>query len=227
MSATQQNAAKVAGFLYLFTMATSVLAFYTRSVLVVPGNAAQTATNITASERLFRIGIVSDVITFAGVVALVWGLYVALEPINRAVALLAAFWRLVESAVHAVTILNAFIALRLLSGVEYLDAVDTAELQAFARVSMSTYGAGLNLGFVFLGLGSTVFSYLWLKSRYVPRALAMLGILASLTLLILTLAIMLFPDLGGVLGLAYMMPMGVYEVGLGLWLLIKGLKISS
>ena len=35
---------------------------------------------------------------------------------------------------------------------------------------------------------------------------------------------MIFPRLYAVLGMSYMMPMGLYEVGLGLWLLIKGIR---
>jgi hypothetical protein len=76
---------------------------------------------------------------------------------------------------------------------------------------------------VFLGLGSTVFAFLWLKSHYIPKALAALGIVSSLVLAIVTLAIMVFPSLGA-LGLSYMMPLGIYEVGLGFWLLIKGIQ---
>jgi hypothetical protein len=84
----------------------------------------------------------------------------------------------------------------------------------------------MNVGFILLGLGSTVFAYLLLKSRYVPKALAAWGIFSSLLLAVGTLAIMVFPGLGAV-GLAYMMPMGIYEVGPGLWLLIKGIRAPS
>ncbi len=73
-------------------------------------------------------------------------------------------------------------------------------------------------------MGSTVFSYLWLKSRYIPRALAILGIFSSLLLGIMSLVTMVFPTVWDRVGMLYMMPMGLYEVGLGLWLLVKGLK---
>ena len=81
----------------------------------------------------------------------------------------------------------------------------------------------MTVGFVLLGLGSAVYAYLLLKSRYVPKALAVLGIFSSLLLSLGTLAIMVFPGLGA-MGMSYMMPMGLYEVGLGFWLLIKGLQ---
>jgi hypothetical protein len=76
---------------------------------------------------------------------------------------------------------------------------------------------------VFLGLGSTVFSYLWLKSRYVPRVIAGWGIFASLVLAFGTIAVMLFPRLSA-MGMAHMAPMFFYEVGLGLWLVVKGIR---
>jgi hypothetical protein len=186
-----------------------------------------TAANITASETLYRLSVVIDLLWFGGVVVLSWALYVVLAGVDRNLALLGAFLRLVENAILAVITLNGFVALRLLSNSEYLRAVDTDHLQALARVFLSIYASGLNLGFVFLRLGSVVFSYLWFVSQYVPRPLAAWGIFASTVLTLLTLAIMVFPDLGGVLGLAYMMPMGLYEVGLGAWLLVRGLNARS
>ena len=184
----QHTAAKVAGFLYLFLMVTGIFAeFYARGPLIVPGDAVQTARNIVASERLFRVGIVSDLITFAGDVALLWALYVVLRPINRNLALLAAFWRLGECSILAVILLNEFAALALLSGADYLRAVDTQQLQALVYTLLRVYGAGFQIGFVFLGLGSAVFSYLWLKSRYIPRALAAWGIFSSAVMAIVTI----------------------------------------
>ena len=183
----QHTAAKVAGFLYLFTNATAIFAFYARGSLIVGGDAVQTARNIAASERLFRIGIVTELITVVGVIILVVALYAVLKPINRNVALLAAFWRLAENFILAVILLNEFAALALLSGADYLRAVDTQQLQALVYTLLRVYGAGFQIGFVFLGLGSAVFSYLWLKSRYIPRALAAWGIFSSAVMAIVTI----------------------------------------
>ena len=221
----QRTAAKIVGFLYLFTMATSIVGFSLRGPLLVLGDSAQTARSIAASERLYRISIVSDLLTLAGVLILIWALYVVLKPINRNVALLAAFFRLVENSIVAVSTLSAFAVLALLSGGDYLRAFDANQLKALVyTIAVRVHGAGFNIGFVFLGLGSTVFAYLWLKSRYIPKALAALGIVSSLVLTIVTLAIMMFPRLEA-LGLSYTMPLGIYEVGLGLWLLVRGIRV--
>ncbi len=221
----QHRAARVVGVLYLLTMATGVFGLlYARGRLIVGDDAVQTAANIVASERLYRLAIVSDLVTLAGVTVLVWALYVALKPINRNLALLAALLRLIGTAVAAASVASALVALQLLSGTAFLRAFDTQQLQVLARVFISGQRFGSQVDFVFLGLGSTVFSCLWFQSRYIPRALSALGILGSLMLAIGGLAILLFPILEDVLTIAYMMPLGVFEVILGLWLLFKGVR---
>jgi Domain of unknown function (DUF4386) len=224
---SQRKAARVVGFTYLFAMVTAIFGFYVRGHLIVPGNAAETAHNIIASERLFRIGIASDLITFVTDIVLITALYVVLKPVNRNLALLSAFWRLMETAVLVVVTLNGFDVLRVLSGADYLGVFEADRLQALARLSLGAYGAGYNVGFVFLGLGSAVFGYLWFKSNYIPRALAALGVVGSLLLAAGSFAIIIFPNLGKILSLAYMMPLGVFEVTMGFWLLLKGLRPSG
>jgi hypothetical protein len=221
----QQTAAKLVGALYLIQMALAVFGeVFVRGRLIVPRDAVQTAANIRASETLFRLGLAGDLLIYTSLIVLIWGLYVILKPINRDGALLGAFFRIAEQAILATTTLTAFIALRLLGGAAYLQGADPTQLQVLARVFLSIYGLGLSVGFVFLGLGSAAFSYVWLKSGYIPRALAWLGIVASLLLTLMSLVTIVFPRVYEVLGMSYMLPMGLYEVGLGLWLLIKGLK---
>ena len=213
---------------YPIQMALAVFGeMFARGRLVVPRDAAQTAANIRGSETLFRLGIAGDLLIYTSLIVLIWGLYVILKPVNRDGALLGAFFRIAEQAILATTTLTAFIALRLLGSAEYLRGVDPTQLEVLARVFVSIYGLGLSVGFVFLGLGSAVFSYVWLKSGYIPRALALLGIGASLLLSVMSLVTIVFPRVYEMIGMSYMLPMGLYEVGLGFWLLIKGLKAPA
>ena len=221
----QRVAAKLVGSLYVIQMAMAVFAdSYVRGALIVRDDAVQTAKNIAAHEVLFRVSIVTDLLIYAGVIALVWGLYVILQPISRTLALLAVFWRLVENAVLATTTLTAFVALKLLGGADYVQPIGTEQAQSLARVFLAVYGSGLSVGFVFLGFGSALFSYVWFKSGYIPRLLAGWGIFASLVLSVVTLFTMIYPGLWDVLGITYMLPMGLYEVGLGVWLIVRGLR---
>jgi tetrahydromethanopterin S-methyltransferase subunit F len=118
---SQRTAARVAGFTCLFTMAIVIFSnFAIQERLIVAGNAAETARNILAHERLFRFGIACGLIYCVGLVVLLTALYVILKPVNRGLAVLAAFWRLVYALMWILMTLNLFEALRLLSNADYL-----------------------------------------------------------------------------------------------------------
>jgi hypothetical protein len=211
-------AARTAGFLYIFTNFTAMLGYAVRGPLFIRDNAFQTAKNILASERMFRISVASDLFTVACVIVLVMALHTVLEPVNRGLARLATAWRLAENFVLGLVPLIGLVIVALLH-----NGTAANESAPLVTALYRAWGSGFNIGFFFLGLGSTVFSYLWLQSGYIPRVIAAWGIFASIVLAIVSLAILIFPKLS-VLGLTYMMPMGLYELGLGLWLLIKGIR---
>jgi len=226
---SQRKAAKVVGFSYLFALPPAIFAeFYALGRLLVYNNAADTARNIMAHERLFRLGTASNLTAFAIDIVLITALYVVLKSVNRNLALLAAFWGLIETAIFVVMLLNDFEVLRLLSGADYLRVFEPDRLQALARASMSGHGAGYGVALVFAGLRSTLFCYLWFKSSYIPRALALWGMFG------------IHSD-GGVRILVhhfsracegrrrwiYGAPIFFFELTMGFWLLLKGLPRSG
>jgi hypothetical protein len=70
---TRVRAGRIAGALYLATLAAGVLGFAVRSSLLAAGDVTGTARNIVDAERLFRITIVTDMVTLSGVIVLAWG----------------------------------------------------------------------------------------------------------------------------------------------------------
>jgi hypothetical protein len=224
---SQRKAARVAGFAYLFTMTTVVFAYFgIQARLIVAGNAAETARNIMAHERLFRINIACDLIYCAGVVVLLTALYVILKPVNRSLALLAAFCRLVYALLWVFIALNLLDVLRLLSGADYLRVFEADRLQALARLYLGTpaYAVGLP----FYGLGSAVCSYLWFKSRYIPRALAAWGVISSVWCVTCAFANIIIPNFAKVVNPWWFdTPMASFEMATGFWLLFKGIQTPS
>jgi len=193
--------------------------------LVVQGDARATAGNIVASQGLFRFGIAVDVIIAASDVVIAWAFYELLKTVDRSLALLGAFLRVADGAILATTSFSALLTLRLLSGVDYLQAFSTDQLQSLARLSVSARGSGFYVAFVFLGLGSAVFAYLLFKSRYVPRVLAGWGVFASMVLALGSLTVILSSTFAANASMIYMLPMFFYEVPLGLWFVIRGVEV--
>ena len=224
---SQRKAARVAGFTFLFAIAIVVLANYGINFrLVVPGNAVDTSRNIMAHETLFRLNIACNLLYVMNVVVLLAALYVILKPVNRSLALVAAFCRLVYALMWGVTALNMLGALRLLGDAAYLPVFGAEQLQTLARlhISIDAYYVGLP----FWGLASTVCSYLWFKSRYIPRALAAFGAISSAWCVICAFAFIVFPHFETTVNAYWFdMPMLIFELALGFWLLFKGLRPSG
>lgn len=220
--AAQARAGRLAGAMFLFVNAAGVFAEVFVRGSLLSGDAAMVAQNIIDSERLFRLGIVSDLVMYAGGLVLIWALYVLLVPVNRDLALLAALLRVVETAVGVAAVLGSLIAVQLLGGAEYLSAFAPGELHALSRLARNVFSFGQDVGFVFLGLGSALFAYLLLTSRFVPRVLAGWGVFASLLLTVYNLVIVVFPAAVDTLMYVAIAPMGLYEISIGFWLLLKG-----
>ena len=223
---SQRQAAKVAGFTLLFGMAIVVFGnFYVGANLVVPGNAVETARNILAHETRFRLSMACNLLHVASVAVLLAALYVILEPVNRCLAMAAAFCRAIFAMTWAVTGLNMLGALRLLGDAPYLKVFGGDQLQALARLhfpigNFDAYYVGLP----FFALASTICSYLWFKSRYIPRALAGFGVIASAWCVLCAFLYLVFPGFGDSVNIWWFdTPMALFEVATGVWLLFKGL----
>ena len=223
--AIQRRWARVVGFSYLFALVPSVFAEFYVSGRLVSDNAILTAQNIIAHERLFRLGIASNLLVFAADVILVTALYVVLERVNRRLALVATFFRLIETTILIVAVLNDFYVLRLLSGASYLTSVNSDQLAALARVSIGAHGSAYGVALLLFGFGSPVFCYLWLRSGYIPKPLAVWGLVASVWIGICSFAFIVFPELTKVITVGYYGgPIFLFELTIGLWLLFKGIR---
>jgi hypothetical protein len=219
-----QGTAKLAAVLYLLV---AVLAgfvhFYVPGALFVPGDAATTAANITASQGLFRASIAAELVVLLVEVALSVLLYVLLRPVNRTLSLVAAVSRLAMTTIHGVNLVNHVVVLILLSGAGYLTAFAPNQLQALAMLFLDTYDHGFSVGIVFFVLHTSLLGYLIYRSGYFPRMLGVLFVVASVGYLADSFLQVLVPN--HVTGAAYFaLPIAIAEIAFPLWLLVKGVN---
>lgn len=225
---SQRKAARVAGLAYLVSVPLVTFThFGINARLIVAGDAVATARNILANERLFRVGIALFLVYSVAVIVLLAALHVILKHVDENLSLLAACGRLVYAVTWVVMTLNLFTALRLLSGRDYARILGAEQTPVFARLFLSGFDA-YYVALLFYGLGATVSSYLWFRSRYIPRALAAAGVIACLFCAGCTLAFLIVPNFTKVVNLWWFdSPMAVFEIATSFWLLFRGLRASG
>jgi hypothetical protein len=213
--------ARIAGVFYLVTiLARMFVEIFVRNRLVVSDNAAATATNILAHEPLWRLGFATDMIAFASYIALTALLYELFKPVNRSLSLVAAFFGLVASVVHAISSLFHLAPLVLLGGAPYLTVFTVEQLQALALVFLRLRAAAYhNIGLVFFGLYLLLVGILILRSTFLPRILGVLMALAGLSYVPF-----LSPPLVRSLQPYILVFPGVGQISLCLWLLVMGVN---
>ena len=218
--------ARVAGLAYVVVIMLGIFSVsFIDSNILVPGDDAATVDNIMNNELRFRISIASEIIMYAFVVLLAHALYVILKTVNRNLALLALLWRIGEAVIGAgVAVLTGFIPLLLLNGET---TFEQDHLQALVGLFLQLRNAGLDVVLIFIGMGGTVFCYLFFKSKYVPRILAVWGMITYLSMLTLALVSILSPSLPESVKMIFYAPGGLFEVIIVLWLLIKGVNVEN
>src|SRR5438067_4264453 len=222
----QRTAAKVAGWSGLLTFAIVVFGNYVLlNPLAVPGDAAATAQNILAHQTQFRITVVCFLTYSLGVVVLLSALYVILKPLNPGLALVGALSRLVFASLWLLSTLNMLSALRLLSNANYLQVFEPDRLQALAKLHLGANFDDYYVGLPFFGLAATICAWLWLKSNYIPRGLALYGVISSAWCVFCAFVYLIFPHFNKIVNDWWFdFPMAVFELVLSFWLLFKGLK---
>ena len=223
---SNKRTARIAGLIYLILIIAGVFAnLVVRSSLIVPGDAAATANNIMASEWLFRLAYMSDLIMITCMVLLPLVLYVLLKPVNKNIALLMMIFALVSVPIMYTNMLNHFAPLLVLSGADYLTVFAADQLNAQAMLFLNLHEAGYNV--IFFGLWLLPLGYLIYKSGYFPRILGVLVVIAGFSSMIDVCTFFLFPSYTEIISSVFMVPSAIGEFALCGWLLIRGAKIPE
>jgi len=226
---SQRTAAKVAGWSFLFTMVIVVFSNYgLLNPLAVRGDAGATARNILAHETQFRVVVIGFLAYSMGVFVLLTALYVILKPVNAGLALAGGIFRFVFALLWLLTTLNLLTSLRLLGTASYLLAFEPERLQALSRLYLSANFDDYYVGLPFFGLAATVCAYLFLKSNYIPKGLALFGVVSSAWCVLCAFIYLVFPGFAKPVDPYWFdSPMALFELALGLWLLFKGLRSAK
>jgi Domain of unknown function (DUF4386) len=223
ITSEQRTYARLAGILFLAKYVLEGIGDYVTIIARGGKSVAETASFAAEHAVLWRVSLLHVGAAWIAIGILAFALYVVLEPVNKRLAQLALILRLGASFVGAASLMFRVAQARLFmaSATEGLFAPE--QLRTLAAVSQRGAGAGVTTAWMFQGAGAMLFFMLFWRSRFVPRAVAGVGIVGSALLVAASAVMFVLPERTNELKLLGV-PGMLAEVVTAVWLLTKGLQ---
>jgi hypothetical protein len=204
------------GFAFLLQFFTSLISGIIPSK-VLPGNSLPTTEivnlnlgNIAANEMIIRISMLGQIITSIGIVFLGSMLYIVLKKENKKAATVGFGLYILEAALLASSMIWTFMLLSISH--ESLISNSPSYLQTLGNISFHAMGFGMTIALLPFSIGAILFYYLFYKSKLIPRALSIWGIIGASIILLATL----FTVLGQTIPMYIYIPYVPFELVVGL-----------
>ncbi|MCF6139181.1 DUF4386 domain-containing protein [Pseudalkalibacillus berkeleyi] len=223
MKNVQQRAAIIAGVsLLLMAIAAGFSYGYVHNSLVITGDAGATFKNIQASLSLFELGILGWMIIIILDVLVSWAFYVVLKPVHKAYSLVAIWLRLLYTAILALAVSHLVIARQtILEGAQIPPSQVMTSILSFESI--------WSIGLIIFGLHLFFVGFVALKSSRIPKIISYLLVIAGSSYMLIHLLHTFFPQLEhttNMLEMVLSLPMIAGELGFGIWLMVKGRKVT-
>lgn len=212
--------ARLTGAMYVPYLAFGVPLFL-RMRLVIPNDAGASAARIIASQNIYRITIVTDLVSYALYIVLAYLFYVLLRQVNRPWAAVATLFTLAGCIVLIASSALLTAPLLLLDQTAF-HATGIAERQELALFALKLFSQGYTIGLLLFGAQWLIMGPLFAKSGLVPRAIGYWLLAGGIGWVVLAIATLLgSPFRLAIQGLVLPVA-GLAEITLGLWLLVFG-----
>ena len=221
-----QTYARVAGLLFLITFVAGGFGEgYAPAQLIVANDAAATVANLKAHDFLYRLSFAAYLVEALCDIAIALIFYILLKRVSHGMALLAALFGVLSTALYAACEIFYFgLPQLLLRGSDYLKSFTPEQINTLTLLSLKLFNYGAGLFLVFYGTGWIIRGWLIIRSGDLPKILGLLMIVGGLGFVANTATQVLAPQYQSQWTLIAMMPGGVL---LALWLLIRGINVAK
>ena len=226
--ATLVRQARIAGRSYLVVIAGGLYAeVFVRTSLLVPGDAAATARAIAANETLWRWGVAVHLLYLVPAIVtnvLICDLFKAVEP---TLARLALVFSVGGVMIEAASLLHLYVPLAMVEESGALTGLGEGQRQALSYLAVGLFDTGFGFALLFFAGFCVLIGTLILRSRLIPRVIGAMMVLAGSCYVVNTLALLLSPALSDRLVPGILLPIGLAELTLALWLAVKGVRTEE
>jgi hypothetical protein len=219
-----KSISRISGVLYIATVLAFLLSnLFLKASLVDAGDVSGTLKLVADNALQYQLAVAVDFVAMVAVMALVFSLFTILRPVNPYLALLALGWRIGEVVLQAGAKVPDYLLLTLSQSAASSPGSGIAGLESLGQMLIAGSTRAVWLSFVFLSIGSIFNNYLFYKSKAIPAALAIFG-LASTALYTLGSVLALVIDLPEGADMGMMLPLVLFELALGFYLALFGVR---
>ena len=188
------------------------------------GSISNSLVNVSHQLILVRLSSLVQLLTSSGIVVLAVLLYIVLHKQNKIIALVALGWWLAEAIFLAISQLGVLALLPLSLDFVQAGAPVHAYYQTLgAFLYNGLYNNGITIHMWFYCIGGLLWYSLFYASKYIPRVISLWGLLAVSVGLIG----IVFQLLGYDVSIFVFLPIAPFEVTIGVWLMLRGIKEQS
>ena len=215
---------RLLGAAFLIVIATSLISGLPLAAAIGSGSISDMLVNISNNLTLMHISILGGLLNSVGIVFLAGFLYIVLNKQNRTFALIALGLWLGEAIFYAIMQIGTLGLIPLsLDFVKAGTPVDSFYQTLGNFLYNCVYNQGLMIHMWFYCLGGLLWYYLFFRSKYIPRVIPLFGLLA-VCLALVGLVLQIF---GYTVPIYFSIPILPFELIIGAWLMLKGIKNSS
>lgn len=217
---THKTNSRIAGITFIFYIAAGIASMTLFGKATGGSGIAERLISAAEHTSILGVSIILNLLCGLSAVVLAVALYALTRDEDREIALLGFACRLGEGFIGAANLPKTLGLLWLAKESTSLDAATTNTFASMWLLPPGSY----TISALFFAFGSTFFSYLFLRGQLIPVALAWLGVVASVLLLVvLPLQAAGFTRAGW----WEWMPMLVFELVLAVWLIVKGVAAKG
>jgi hypothetical protein len=217
----EKMAPRLLGAAFLFVAVASLISGQLLMSVIGSGNISDSLVHVSQQLNLVRLSSLGELVTSSGIVVLAALLYIVLHTQNKIIALVALGCWLAEAIFLAISQIGTFALLPVSLDFVQAGAPVHSFYQTLGAVLYNgVYNQGYTIHMWFYCIGGLLWYSLFYTSRYIPRVISIWGLLAvSVGFIGIVLQV-----LGYAVSIFVFLPILPFEVTIGVWLLIRGIK---
>ena len=217
----EKKAPRLLGAAFLIVAIASLISGLLLMSVIGSGSISNSLVNVSHQLTLMRLSSLAGLVTSSGIVVLASLLYIVLHKQNKIIALVALGCWLAEAIFLALSQIGTFALLPLSLDFMQAGAPQHSFYQTLgALLYNGVYNQAYTIHMWFYCIGGLLWYSLFYTSKYIPRVISLWGLLAvAVGFIGITLQL-----LGYDVPIFVYLPIGLFEVTIGVWLMLRGIK---